>query len=116
MGMEELRSHDPQNSVLTALAEVSYSKCCRSYIPRYLGLHKLKLYICIQDDYSQFGMTGVGPYQAAMKTSTVVVPELPTLSNDETELLQTLTNSVSEPTPEDTWRSKYIVVHTFFLS
>ena len=88
-------------------------------LPRCLGLHKLKLYIyiyiyiCIRDDYSQYGIDWSGPVPSSDE-NTVVVPELPTLSNDETELLQTLTNSVSEPTPEDTWRSKYIVARTFF--
>ena len=48
--------------------------------------------------------------------NTVVVPELPTLSDDETELLQALTNLVAEATPEDTWRSKYTVARTFLQS
>ena len=67
-------------------------------------------------DYSQYGIDWSGPVPSSDDENTVVVPELPTLSDDETELLQALTNLVAEATPEDTWRSKYTVARTFLES
>ena len=49
--------------------------------------------------------------------NSVVVPELPTvMSEDEIEQLKALLRPIVEDTPEQTWRSRYIVACTFVHS
>ena len=71
----------------------------------------------MQDDYSQHRIDWSGPVPAESDENTVVVPELPQiLSDDEAAALQCLINSVVENSPEETWKSKYIIARTFVES
>ena len=70
----------------------------------------------MQDDYLQYGIDWTGPVPSD-EENTVVVPELPPiLSDDDAVALQCLINSVVEASPEDTWKSQYIIARTFVES
>ena len=67
----------------------------------------------MQDDYLQYGIDWTGTVPSD-EENTVVVPELPPiLSDDDAVALQCLINSVVEASPEDTWKSQYIIARTF---
>ena len=67
----------------------------------------------MQDDYLQYGIDWTGPVPSD-EENTVVVPELPPILSDDDAVA--LINSVVEASPEDTWKSQYIIARTFVES